>query len=282
MIQKTVLTKKEVIVVLGCVVFCTLNLLAACGTSRRHAKYIVCQANLKQWGKIFYLFAQDNEDNLPQSIVVDGSSSALDAYWLGATRPYYQDYKTLLCPSTKPFLPRRPRAWDNYGETFLMWGELTEAAGGDWAEESDEGSYGINDWAACPPTTGGSNYWGFPKDKAWRTVNAEGGNNIPLLLDCAYLDGFPQATNSPDPLPEELRLPSAWAGGARVTGSWASNSMRLFAIDRHNGAVNGVFLDASARKVGLKSLWNLKWHKGYTVIVPPQASWDWPEWMQPY
>jgi hypothetical protein len=47
-----------------------------------------------------------------------------------------------------------------------------------------------------------------------------------------------------------------------------------------------LFLDYSARKVGLKELWTLKWHKGFDEAGPwtlaggAQAS-DWPEWMKP-
>jgi hypothetical protein len=49
--------------------------------------------------------------------------------------------------------------------------------------------------------------------------------------------------------------------------------------------VNAVFLDYTARKVGLKEIWTLKWHRMYDVSGPwtiaggvvPE---DWPEWMQ--
>jgi len=59
--------------------------------------------------------------------------------------------------------------------------------------------------------------------------------------------------------------------------------MRLFCLDRHNAGINGLFLDMSARKVGLKELWKLKWHKGYDT----RNSWtqllaDWPLWMKKY
>jgi prepilin-type processing-associated H-X9-DG protein len=53
--------------------------------------------------------------------------------------------------------------------------------------------------------------------------------------------------------------------------------MAHFCIIRHYGAVNGVFLDGSARKVGLKELWNLNWHRDYPVDADPP---EWPQWMQ--
>jgi prepilin-type processing-associated H-X9-DG protein len=56
-------------------------------------------------------------------------------------------------------------------------------------------------------------------------------------------------------------------------------------INRHEGGINMAFLDGSARKVGLKELWTLKWHKKYDTAnkwtkaggAQPE---DWPEWMR--
>jgi len=56
-------------------------------------------------------------------------------------------------------------------------------------------------------------------------------------------------------------------------------------MNRHDGTVNYLFLDWSVRKVGLKELWTLKWHKLYNEDGPwtrrggvrPE---DWPEWMR--
>jgi len=269
MIQKTVLTKKEVIVILACVVFCTLNLLAAGGSSRRHAKYVACQANLKQWGKIFYLFAQDNQDNLPSNYS-EGGVSAEDGYWLFATLPYYQDSKTLLCPSTKP--QNIPPEYNNIGGTFVQWGPFPTRYSGSWEDELQRGSYGINDWCSNPP---GSTFWGLPTANTWRTVNAEGGNNIPLLLDCIYPDGATRDTDMP-PSDAEHQLDT-------YNADWSYNAMKFFCIDRHNGGINGVFLDSSVRKIGLKELWTLKWHKNYnTDNMWTQPSAPWPSWMQQY
>ena len=61
--------------------------------------------------------------------------------------------------------------------------------------------------------------------------------------------------------------------------------MRIFCVNRHDAAVNVLFLDWTTRKVGLKEIWTLKWHRGFTTagpwtmagLVKPD---DWPEWMQ--
>ena len=49
--------------------------------------------------------------------------------------------------------------------------------------------------------------------------------------------------------------------------------------------MNGVFLDWSVRKIGLKELWKLKWFRDFDTNGPwtraggvkPE---DWPEWMR--
>jgi len=48
-------------------------------------------------------------------------------------------------------------------------------------------------------------------------------------------------------------------------GQWVSadHEMKHFCINRHNGSTNFLFMDWSIRKVGLKELWTLKWHREY-------------------
>jgi len=58
-------------------------------------------------------------------------------------------------------------------------------------------------------------------------------------------------------------------------------------MDRHNGFVGASFADGHARKVGLKELWKLKWHRDFDTTGPwtragGVSSEDWPEWMRKY
>jgi len=56
-------------------------------------------------------------------------------------------------------------------------------------------------------------------------------------------------------------------------------SMGSACIDRHDdGTINILFMDFSAQRVGLKELWNLKWHRKwqYSTIT------NWPDWMSSY
>ena len=58
------------------------------------------------------------------------------------------------------------------------------------------------------------------------------------------------------------------------------NNMRRFCMDRHNGFVNCLFLDFSVRKVGLKELWQLTWHREWTQDINDRGLPVWPEWME--
>ncbi|UCC22733.1 MAG: hypothetical protein JSW23_01290, partial [Planctomycetota bacterium] len=93
-----------------------------------------------------------------------------------------------------------------------------------------------------------------------------GRGNVPVLADCLYSDGFPMAHDVPPPFPDQ-------------GDHWASNAMQFFCIDRHNGGINGMFMDWSSRKIGLKELWSLKWHTQFDTTAPKPV---WPQWMQKY
>ena len=61
--------------------------------------------------------------------------------------------------------------------------------------------------------------------------------------------------------------------------------MKWFCIDRHDAGINGLFLDWSVRKAGLKELWTLKWQPGYNTCGPWTKAGgvkaeDWPAWMR--
>jgi len=96
-----------------------------------------------------------------------------------------------------------------------------------------------------------------------------GGHHIPVLLDCALPYARPGEGDIPPPKPSAFGV----------------SEMSRFCIDRHDRCVNGLFLDGSVRRIGLKELWTLKWHGSFNTAnrwttaggVQPG---DWPEWMR--
>ena len=61
---KTAFSKKDLVVVLGCIAFLLANIAAVGKGGRNRAKQLVCLANLRQLGGAWLTFAQDNDGKL--------------------------------------------------------------------------------------------------------------------------------------------------------------------------------------------------------------------------
>lgn len=105
-------------------------------------------------------------------------------------------------------------------------------------------SYGINSWFLSKPIASGTEALGGAL--LWKTPSVRGAVNVPMVLDCA---GYENAT--PWYYDEPPEYNGHWVQGT------SEHEMRYVCLDRHNEHVNGVFLDFSVRKVGLKQLWEL-------------------------
>jgi len=144
------------------------------------------------------------------------------------------------------------------GGTFEAW-ELTRP------DPPFRGSYGLNRNIFSPVFEGlGSYTFG----RAYTDVfSLKGRENIPLLLDAV----LPACGGISERVPPPETEPPASGGG--------------LCINRHNGNINGLFLDWSVRAIGLKELWTLKWHLQFNTRGPwtkaggakPE---DWPKWMR--
>ena len=264
--QNTILTKKEVIVVLGCIVFVTLSLIAAGGHTRRHAKDIVCQVNLKQWGLVFSLYAGDNNSSFPQSHPGDTDLTTEQAWFLGATLPYYESQDMWMCPATTTKAPGSPIT----GGVFKCWGPFPLNTS--WWDSYAEGSYGFNEWCADPVDY----FWGLPLDKAIRKTYDQNAWQIPLMGDSAFLDTAPEPYDNP---PTDYEHQQAYKYVYPPTAAdWHNDAMKFYAINRHNQGINMVFADMHAQHVDIKQLWRLKWHQNFdmnTTIL-------WPSWLDDY
>ena len=84
-----------------------------------------------------------------------------------------------------------------------------------------------------------------------------------------WIDSYPDTTN----------MPPQRDGNPYESDSMGARQIRFFCINRHDEFINSVFLDFSVRKVGLKELWKLKWHRNSDLNAPPP---DWPDWMKKF
>ncbi len=266
--RRAAFTLVELLVVIAIIALLMSMLIPALAGVRKQANAVACQANLNEWGIAFQLFGHDNEGFFPKSVPAK-------EYWLRAMLPYVgikeneksQAREIFLCPSA-----RKTKNDDNCdrcpGTTFSPWGPFPYY--NEWWDAGAMGSYGLNDWCANPETEDGT-YWGFPAKYAWRSQYAKGASNVPILLDCVYTDGFPLHTDLPPEYPEVVHEGQ----------DWRNNAMQLFCIDRHQGGINGLFMGYNVRKIGLKQLWKLKWHRGFKTDKPPNWATEAP-WLLNY
>ena len=264
--DKTRFTKKEILIILGCAFFMLLNIGAIGSGGRRRAKEMVCLSNLQQWGLMFAMYCGDNNGYFFTG-ELNGTRSGMGSgeFWRETMRPYSKDIKMWLCPQTEK---RRPQGGIQSGS----WSDFA------WETANDVGSYGLNGWvlniAASRASGNRNNGWGrTPAEWHWGTHQVKGENNVPVFTGSWWVDSWPRENDQP---------PQSGSGPGDTPNS---NEMNRVCIDRHNGAISMLLMDWSARKVGLKELWTLKWNRGYNIKGPwtkagGVQSLDWPEWMR--
>ena len=262
-------TLVELLFVIAIIALLMSILMPALGRVRKQAKDVLCQVQLKQWGIIFSMYTDDNNGYFNSgragapTIRPDWNQYWHRGDWIMATRPYFEEearkVEVRLCPMATKQKPGQGIA----GSPFTSW-----RWGGDYGW--DYGSYGLNGWVVNPPT-GVEYIWGNPTKNNWRSARVKGAGIIPVFADCGWVGG------SPTPFDEPQVVYSPSGGG--------TSEMKYFCINRHNGMINILFMDWSVRKIGLKQLWTLKWHRGYNTCGPwtkcgNVTPGEWPDWMR--
>jgi len=243
------LTRIELLVLVGAVVFIVLLVLLTQNTAKRRPRAAVaCLTALKEWSLIFEEYTSDNDGHF-----FSGEGRSDGHWWIDATRNHWQTRpQSLLCPmATKPFT-------DGGRNEFSA-----------WKVDGVSGSYGMNGWI-CDPQQGKTELWGHgPVENYWRTADANGADNVPVIFDATWPETWPGETDKPPGSP----------------GQKDAKGMQRVCCNRHDGSVNILFTDWSVRRVGLKELWKLKWHRNYNTDGPWTKAggvqpMGWPEWMR--
>lgn len=263
--KKEGFTLVELLVVIAIIALLMSILMPALAKVREQAKDVMCKSNLRQWGAVFSMYANDNEGYFMTGWMGLTVTKHTDL-WPSALRPYYANGDLRLCPSAKKpaseegaigYLPRSAsEAWGVFPDGVTSWG----------AKPGDYGSYGINAWA-CNPSEKSTVYQGDWEglDKAhWRGHNVNNSAIIPLFMDARWMEAWAVHWEVPPQYPWEVYLHGN------------DNSMWRVLILRHNTHINCLFLDYSVDKVEFKKLWKLKWHRLFDLDGGPQT---WPNWM---
>ena len=225
---------------------------------KKQARSVRCQANLKQWGLVSAMYTDDNNGRF-----FSGRTNDTERRWMEPFRPYCHDTALWLCPQA--MTPYAEGGSDPFGA---------------WEVGDDSSSYGLNGWVHNLQQGETELRGRGPAGNYWGTSNVRGANNVPVLMDAMWFEAWPRQEDEPPPQADWLTdMVNEREMGAN------DNEMRRFCVDRHQGYVNGLFLDWSVRKVGLKELWTLKWHRAYNTGGPRTRAGgaqptDWPEWMR--
>ncbi|MHC4744655.1 MAG: type II secretion system protein [Planctomycetota bacterium] len=275
-------TLVELLVVIAIIALLMAILLPVVDRVKREARAVVCRSNLRQWGMWFSMYTQDNDDKFFGGL--DSRRYSLpESAWTVVMRPYYKDANdVLLCPmAAKPNLMTFPdgrvggSAW---GNTSSAWEDSPN-----YYRFTVRSSYGLNYHVRNDPNLAPVPGLLCPYP-CWRTPLVKRADNIPVFLDCSYWRverGTLGGTIAPPINPGDAWDPPKYEDptGRDLVG------IRNYCMNRHNGGINGLFMDWSARKIGLKELWLLNWNPDFDTAngwtrsggVRPE---DWPEWMR--
>lgn len=286
-LKRAAFTLIELLVVISVIALLLALLVPALQGARNQARKVMCRSNLRQFGNVLLMYVEDNEGRLPY-----GNASVL---WLlrGSVPGEQQDpnvpdvsqgvrmSRAACCPravkaiADPQWFHTRSRDNDNtiwevhgtLGATFKAW-TITSPG------PVFHGSYGFNFYLFDTMLSGGFfPEWPGPSDRRGLnlyTVASRSG--VPVLLDSYFIGEHPRAGTKP-PMNEFRLFPELTAPAME------------FCINRHNGRINGLFLDWSVREVGLKELWSLNWCPNFDTAGPwtlaggvqPE---DWPKWMR--
>jgi prepilin-type N-terminal cleavage/methylation domain-containing protein len=257
--KRTGFTLIELLVVIAIIALLMAILMPALQRVRRQARTVACQSNLHQWSLIWAMYTEDTGGYFPSSVLT----------WRDFVEDYHREKEITLCPSAiklysdgaRPPLGAWEQTWDQ---------AATDASGRAFAS-----SYGINQWVLNSSDVVG----GRVLEQLWRNIHIKGAHEVMFFGDCAITGATPLDTDRPPEFDGDCA--NVWGQGGSI------DEIRRFCMNRHSGFLTGLFLDWSVRKVGLKELWTLKWHRQFNT----KNSWtkagfvqsqDWPVWMRNY
>jgi prepilin-type N-terminal cleavage/methylation domain-containing protein len=267
----------ELLVVIAVIGLLVAILVPVLGKARRHVKAVACMSNLRHWAQTFGMYTGDYDGHFiaepaynPDGSLVPGERGE-EKIWYTVLWQYHRERKLYYCPLAT-------KAEDEGGRNpFSAWHHEADELPDGWGFEYPSGekhlygSYGMNYWIRNwrpgyedPASIQWLTYY-------WRRADVKKANEIPLILDCQWSGVEPVA----DAFPPE------YDGEVVAELDYCEDDMKRVCLNRQrNGMTNGAFMDFSVRRIGLKELWKLRWHRHWSAERSQVGTPEWPAWMR--
>jgi len=246
----------ELLVVIAIIALLMSMLMPALTMTRKMTRASMCMSNLKQWGAFFSMYTDDYGGKFMGGRINPPSGAWWVSIWWYVMEPYYRDRSLLCCPMANDYQKSTFEGYENFG----TWG-----AKGNWFPDGFYGSYGINEWVNDTPTD--LLLYGSPV-KFWRSTNVKGQGYIPLLGDGQWDEGWCEASDWIPSYPGEIE-------------TIAGTDVGQFALIRHDGYINMLFMDYSVKKLHIRKLWGLRWHRlSHMEADEAPTEYDFPDWLR--
>ena len=270
-------TLVELLVVISIIALLVALLLPALNKARDQAKDALGLVNLRSIGQTLQLYTMDHNDMFSPTWFYDAGMGAIwnrepdKVMWQYTAQDYYQNPEILLCP--KNTLPKFGPAGSFADDDRDPWGPerwmpKLPVLGNKYAEYGvaragkPVSGYIVNDWLGSPGINDSGNHW--------KKIQSHDTTHIPMVLDGGWYSGQPSHFDIPpqDPLDKVQHD--------------GKDAMDRFVFSRHRGGSQAVLMDMSVRRVSVKGLWKLKWHRQFdtTNNAATHPYYPWPTWIE--
>lgn len=226
--QSFAFTLIELLVVISIIALLIAILLPTLGSAKDSARAVICSSNLRQLGLVFWMYADDHDEQLPPALIgtiTSGNWQYFIGPYLKLNQPYRFGLDYLPCPV-------EVGSYNGQFMTWHAWGSV--------------GSYGVN-YAG-----NGSQPFGY-----WRTtdgpINKQGSKKITEVIGRNFLAADATLPYIENPGWLAFNIDSDGDGDLdtyrdSIRGPWLYNQFE----PRHARNANMLFVDVSVQKIPLQ------------------------------